>query len=35
MREGGYIIAPDHHITPGVALDDYLWYLERIRSLRF
>jgi hypothetical protein len=35
MREGGYIISPDHHITPGVALDDYLWYLERIRSLRF
>jgi len=35
MKDGGYIIASDHHITPGVALSDYRWYLERIRSLRF
>lgn len=35
MREGGYIIVPDHHITPGVALSDYQWYLESIRALRF
>jgi len=35
MKEGGYIIMPDHLITPGVALDDYRWYLDRIRELRF
>ena len=35
MKEGGFIIMPDHLITPGVALDDYIWYLERIRELRF
>jgi hypothetical protein len=34
MKEGGYIITSDHHITPGVALNDYRWYLDRIRSLR-
>ena len=34
MREGGFIIMPDHLITPGVALDDYRWYLDRIRKLR-
>jgi hypothetical protein len=26
---------PDHLITPGVALPDYKWYLERVRTLRF
>jgi hypothetical protein len=35
MREGGYIIMPDHHITPGVSLEDYRWYLDEIRTLRF
>ncbi len=34
MREGGYIIMPDHLITPGVALDDYRWYLDQVRALR-
>ena len=34
MKEGGFIIMPDHLITPGVALDDYRWYLEQIRELR-
>jgi uroporphyrinogen decarboxylase len=35
MKEGGFIFTPDHIITPGVALKDYLWFLERIRTLRF
>ncbi|MFW6158066.1 MAG: uroporphyrinogen decarboxylase family protein [Planctomycetota bacterium] len=34
-RDGGYILMPDHLITPGVALDDYRYYLDRIRELRF
>ena len=34
MKEGGFIILPDHLITPGVALEDYRWYLERIRAIR-
>lgn len=33
-RDGGYILMPDHLITPGVALDDYRYYLDRIRELR-
>lgn len=35
MKEGGYIMMPDHLITPGVALEDYRWYLNRVRKLRF
>ena len=35
MKDGGYMLMPDHLITPGVALADYRWYLERIRALRF
>jgi len=35
MREGGFLMMPDHLITPGVALDDYVWYLERVRQLRW
>jgi uroporphyrinogen decarboxylase len=34
MREGGFMIMPDHLITPGVALDDYRWYLNRLREIR-
>jgi uroporphyrinogen decarboxylase len=34
MKEGGFIILPDHLITPGVALDDYRWYLDQIRAIR-
>ena len=34
IKDGGYIIMPDHHITPGVALKDYVWYLERVREMR-
>jgi uroporphyrinogen decarboxylase len=35
MGEGGYIVMPDHLIPPDVPLDDYRWYLDRIRELRF
>jgi len=35
MREGGFVMMPDHFITPGVHLDDYKYYLDRIRELRF
>lgn len=35
MEDGGYILMPDHLITPGVALSDYQWYLDRVRELRF
>ena len=34
MKEGGFIMMPDHLITPGVPLEDYKYYLERIRELR-
>ncbi len=35
MKEGGFIMLPDHFITPGVALKDYQWYLDRVREIRF
>ena len=35
MKEGGLVMMPDHLITPGVPLDDYKYYLEQIRKLRF
>jgi uroporphyrinogen-III decarboxylase len=35
MREGGYIPAPDHEIIPGTSLQDYQYYVESIRALRF
>lgn len=35
MAEGGFIPLPDHLITPGTLLDDYRYYLDRIRELRF
>ena len=35
MREGGFIMMPDHLITPGTPLEDYKYYLERVRELRF
>ena len=34
MRDGGFLLMPDHLITPGVPLADYTYYLERIRALR-
>lgn len=35
MQDGGYIMMPDHLITPGVALADYQRYLDQVRNLRF
>lgn len=35
MKDGGYIIMPDHLITPGTSLENYKYYLDRIRQLRF
>jgi uroporphyrinogen decarboxylase len=35
MRQGGYIIMPDHMITPGVSLEMYRWYLDELRALSF
>ena len=35
MKDGGYMLMPDHLITPGVALADYRWYLDQVRQLRF
>lgn len=35
MKEGGFIPLPDHLIVPGTGLDDYKYYLEQIRALRF
>ena len=35
MKEGGFVLMPDHIITPGVPLEDYKYYLNRVRKLRF
>jgi hypothetical protein len=35
MHDGGFILMPDHTITPGTLLQDYKYYLDRVRSLRF
>jgi uroporphyrinogen decarboxylase len=35
IREGGYVMLPDHLITPGTPLANYKYYLERVRALRF
>ncbi|MBN1444828.1 MAG: hypothetical protein JW957_01810 [Candidatus Omnitrophica bacterium] len=35
MKEGGFVILPDHLITPGTSLENYKYYLDRIRNLRF
>ena len=32
---GGYLMMPDHLITPGTPLEDYRYYLELVRNLRF
>ena len=34
MKAGGFIILPDHLITPGVSLDMYRWYLDQVRAIR-
>jgi len=35
MKEGGFIMMPDHLITPGTPLDNYKYYLEKVREFRF
>ncbi|HEY3396159.1 MAG TPA: uroporphyrinogen decarboxylase family protein [Armatimonadota bacterium] len=35
LKEGGFLMMPDHLITPGVSLDMYKSYLEQVRNLRF
>jgi len=35
VRDGGFLMEPDHLITPGVPLDDYKYYLDQVRQLRF
>ena len=35
MKDGGYLLLPDHLITPGASLQNYIYYLEKVRNLRF
>lgn len=35
MKEGGFVMMPDHLITPDTPLEDYRYYLDRVRALRF
>jgi uroporphyrinogen decarboxylase len=35
MREGGFIPLPDHLIVPSTPLENYVYYLNQIRNLRF
>jgi uroporphyrinogen decarboxylase len=35
MKEGGLVLMPDHLITPGTPLENYEYYLECVRGLRF
>ena len=35
MKEGGLVLMPDHLITPDTPLEDYKYYLEQVRKLRF
>jgi len=35
MRDGGFMMMPDHLITPGVSLEMYRWYIDKVRELRF
>ena len=34
MKDGGFLLEPDHLITPGVSLENYKYYLEKVRALR-
>ncbi len=34
MKEGGFVLMPDHLITPDTSLEDYKYYLDRVRRLR-
>ena len=35
MKDGGFIPLPDHLISPGTPLEDYKYYLDRLREIRF
>ncbi len=35
MKEGGFILMPDHLITPGTSLANYRYFLKKLASLRF
>ncbi len=35
MKDGGFVPMPDHFITPGVPLEDYKYYVDQMRDLRF
>lgn len=34
MRDGGFLPMPDHLITPGTPLENYQYFLDRMRELR-
>ena len=34
MKGGGVVLMPDHLITPGTSLENYRYYIERMRQLR-
>ncbi len=34
MKDGGYMMMPDHLITPGVSLEMYKWFIEQVRNIR-
>jgi hypothetical protein len=34
MKEGGFMMMPDHLITPGVSLEMYRWFLDRWSRIR-
>ena len=34
MKDGGLVPMPDHLITPGTSLENYKYYLEKMRELR-
>jgi uroporphyrinogen-III decarboxylase len=35
MKEGGFLMMPDHLITPGTPLENYRYYIRAMRELRF
>lgn len=35
VAQDGYLLMPDHLITPGTMLENYVYYLDRIRELKF
>lgn len=35
MKKGGFVMMPDHLITPDTPMDHYLYYLEKVQTLRF